>query len=361
MSKLFDGHVHYSFEIPLEETIEIFREEFAATDTVKYAFMALPHHATEYGLDVAFDDMQNLKGLYLKRAFSPNAYCFAGLEHPLGETDKKKYAANLLKQAETYAAAGYDGMKMLEGYPSMRKAMKLALCDEVYDPYYSFLEENGIPITMHIANPAENWDPMSVSEYARSVGRYCDHTFPTKAQLHAEVDEIMRKHPRLKLMLAHFGFLTYDINQARRWLDEHENTLLDMTPGGEQYFNMAKNWDEWHDFFVQYQDRIVYGSDFYAFPKDEKWEENFKRRTNFVRQFLQTDTEHLYIDTKFRGVALEENICQKLLYENGVRVFGAPKAIDAAFIRQTAQALLEKNEHKDPYATTDLHFILKNV
>lgn len=361
MGKLFDGHVHYTFEIPLQETIEIFREEFAATDTVKYAFMSLPHHATEYGLGVSFDDVQNVKGLYLKHVFSPNAYAFAGLEHPLNEADKKKYASNLLKQAETYAAAGYDGMKMLEGYPSMRKAMKIRLCDEVYDLYYSFLEENNIPITMHIANPAENWDPMSVSEYARSVGRYCDHTYPTKAELHAEVDEIMRKHPRLKLILAHFGFLTYDIKQARKWLDEHENTLLDMTPGGEQYFNMLKNWDEWHAFFVEYQDRIVYGSDFYAFPKDEKWEENFKRRTNFVRQFLETDSEHLYIDKTFCGVKMEEPLRQKILYDNGCRLFGSPKTIDVSFIRSTAEKLLAKGEHKDPYAKTDLEFILNNL
>ena len=361
MSKLFDSHVHYTFEIPLDETIDIFREEFAETGVEKYAFMSLPHHAKEYGLGITFDDVQNVKGLYLKHAFSPNAYSFAGLEHPLEEIDKKTYANRLLKQAEEYAAAGFDGMKMLEGYPSMRKAMKLQLCDEVYDKYYSFLEENRIPITMHIANPAENWDPMSVSEYARSVGRYCDHTYPTKAELHAEVDEIMRKHPKLRLGLAHFGFLTYDIREARRWLDEHENTVLDMTPGGEQYFNMLNNWNEWHEFFVQYQNRIVYGSDFYAFPKDEKWEENYKRRTNFVRQFLETDGEHLYIDKTFRGVKMEESLRQKLYYENAMRELGEPKKIDLNYLQNKAEMLLKKGDHKDKFAQTDLEFILKNL
>lgn len=361
MEKVFDSHVHYSFEIPLKETIATFAEEFKTTGTEKYAFMSLPHHATEYGLGVTFDDMQNIKGLYLKHAFSPNAYSFAGLEHPLGETDDKKYADCLLKQAETYAAAGFDGMKMLEGYPSMRKAMKRLLCDKAYDKYYAFMEENQIPITMHIANPAENWDPMSVSEYARSVGRYCDHTYPTKAQLHEEVDTIMKKFPRLRLALAHYGFLTYDIRDAKRWLDEYENTVLDITPGGEQYFNMLKNWDEWHEFFVQYQDRIVYGTDFYAFPKDEKWEENYKRRTNFVRQFFETDTEHLYIDKTFRGVKIEEDIRKKIYWENATRELGAPKKINLAYMQQTAESLLKKGEHKDKFAEEDLQYILENI
>ena len=361
MEKVFDSHVHYSFEIPLEETIAIFREEFKATGTEKYAFMSLPHHANDYGTAVTFDDMQNIKGAYLKHVFSPNAHTFAGLEHPLEETDKKKYADNLLKQAEEYMAAGFDGFKMLEGYPSMRKAMKMPLCDEAYDKYYSFLEENNVPVTMHIANPEENWDSMKVSEYARKVGRYCDSTYPTKAELHAEVDAIMKKHPRLRLALAHYGFLTYNIKDARRFLDDYENTVLDITPGGEQYFNMLKDWDTWHEFFVQYQDRIVYGTDFYAFPKDEKWEENFKRRTNFVRQFFETDTEHLYIDKTFRGIKLEESIRKKIYFDNAVRELGEPKKMNVAYMIKKAEELLLKPTHKSENAEKDLKFILENL
>ena len=56
MEKVFDAHVHYSFEMPLEETISIFQEEFRATGTERYAFMSLPHHAKEYGLGMTFDE-----------------------------------------------------------------------------------------------------------------------------------------------------------------------------------------------------------------------------------------------------------------------------------------------------------------
>ena len=72
MEKVFDVHVHYLFDIPLEETISIFREEFAATETEKYCFLSLPHEC-EDGV-VTFDALQNIKGLFLKRAFSPNGY-----------------------------------------------------------------------------------------------------------------------------------------------------------------------------------------------------------------------------------------------------------------------------------------------
>ena len=112
---------------------------------------------------------------------------------------------------------------------------------------------------------------------------------------------------------------------------------------------------------MQYQNRIVYGTDFYAFPKDEKWEENYKRRTNFVRQFLETDGEHLYIDKTFRGVKMEESLRQKLYYENAMRELGEPKKIDLNYLQNKAEMLLKKGDHKDKFAQTDLEFILKNL
>ena len=36
--------------------------------------------------------------------------------------------------------------------------MKRPLNHTVYDRYYSFLEENNIPVTMHVANPENFWN-----------------------------------------------------------------------------------------------------------------------------------------------------------------------------------------------------------
>ena len=55
---------------------------------------------------VFHDEMQNIKGLYLKYAFSPNAYAFAGLEHPNDYTDTEKVAENFLIQAKKYFSVG---------------------------------------------------------------------------------------------------------------------------------------------------------------------------------------------------------------------------------------------------------------
>lgn len=362
MKKVFDAHVHHLFEMPIEEAIRIFKLEFPVTKTEKQAFMSLPNNVSPEK-EFYLDQMQNMRMLFLKYSFSPNAYAFSGLEHPLNvaEMDDEYLSKEYLRQAEEYASVGYDGMKMLEGYPSMRKAMKRQLCDKVYDRYYSFLEENGIPIIMHVANPETFWNVEDIDEYSKKMGRGCDKSYPTKAQLHEEVDGIMKKHPKLRLALAHFGFMSYDIEQAKRWLDEYEHTMFDLTPGGEQLLKMGNEWDKWSKFFEEYQDRIIYGTDYYAFPQDEKWEENFLRRPKFLREFFETDTEHSYNGRPFRGIKLDENILQKIYWDNAMKWFGEPKKIDFAYMQKKVEELLGKPNKRAKFANEDLRYILKSI
>ena len=300
--------------------------------------------------------------LFLKHSFSPTAYAFAGLEHPVdaSERDDAFLADLYLKQAQEYAEAGFDGMKMLEGYPSVRKAMKRPLDHRVYDKYYSFLEENEIPVTMHLANPESLWNIAEADEYSIKMGRVCDSTYPTKDELHDEVDGIMKKHPKLRLTLAHFGFMSTDIERAKRWM-EYENTTFDITPGGEQLLRMGKEWDKWREFFSDYRERIVYGSDYYAYPEDEKWEENFMRRPKFIREFFETDTEHVYDGVKFCGVKLDESILEQIYWNNAMRLFGEPKKIDYSYIRRLAESLLSKPGKYSPFADEDLEYILDSI
>jgi len=52
---------------------------------------------------------------------------------------------------------------------------------------------------------------------------------------------MMRKHPKLKIVLAHFGFLTEHIDWASDWLDEFENLYFDLTPSLFMYYDFQKD------------------------------------------------------------------------------------------------------------------------
>ena len=358
MEKVFDLHVHYTFDIPLGETVEIFKDEFRATETEKFCFLSLPHHSD--GKTVDFDEVQNVKGLFLKSVFAPNGYAFAGLEHPIEHTDKKSVAASFLAQAKRYLSAGCDGIKMLEGYPSLLKAWNLPLNDSVYDEFYRFAEEQRLPIVLHVANPKENWNIRTAAPSAIAAGRVYDESYPTKEAITEQVFSVMEKFPRLTLILAHFGFMSDSIETAERFLS-YPNTAFDVTPGGEQLICMQQEWARWLPFWEKHQDRIFYGTDFYAFPKDENREIAFQRRPRFLRRFFETADKHEYLDESFFGVSLAKPLRDKIYRENFTKLLGEPKPIDLAYLRQETKRLLSVQNKKSVHANSDLAYILQTL
>lgn len=341
--KVFDGHLHtFRFKVPVRESINLFKRQFDRFGVDRMAFLALPLDALPGKVEFDKTDLtDNLKVMYFKSVFAPKAYAYAGLTYKgLNLKDKKAVGEELLRQVKEYKRVGYDGMKMYEGHPNMRKLL-FPLYDEVYDPYFDFCEKEGFPIIMHLANPAEFWDPNKVSDYWKTRGCFFDESYPTFKEFHEEVLKRLEKNPNLKFSLAHFGFLTYDKFAAEKFMS-FKNTMLDVCPGGENYFKILEDKDYWVKFIEKYADRITYGTDTYNFEYDneENWLKNTGNRPLLVQNFFATDTEHVYIDKKYTGIGLSEKDVNKIFYENLYNRLGEPKPIDYDYFIEKCDELL---------------------
>ena len=89
----------------------------------------------------------------------------------------------------------------------------------------------------------------------------------------------------------------------------------------------SKELNKWMPFIKKYQDRILYGSDFYAFIKDENFEISYKRRPTFLKQYFETSSTHTYLGEEFKGINLAKDILEKIYYSNAERLLGSPKKI----------------------------------
>ena len=331
MKKVFESHCHYHlFDSSVEDDKNLLKEEFKITETEKVCFLSIPQHFNQDGKK-EIDPIHNLRGIFLKKVFSPNAYAFAGLVHPNNYLNSEGVSNDFLKQVKKYYEMGFDGMKMLEGYPTFIKYAGIGINSPIFDKFYDFCEKNNFPITMHIANPDENWDIKTASEEAIQEGRVYDESFPSKEEITAQMFGILKKFPNLHLTLAHMGFFSNHYDDAIIFMS-YPNTRLDVTPGGEQLINMSKKWDVWSKFFDKYQDRILYGSDYYPFEKGENWLIAVNRRPGFLREFFETDGEHQYLGESFKGVKLDETILDKIYMQNATHLLGAPKKINSGLI-----------------------------
>jgi predicted TIM-barrel fold metal-dependent hydrolase len=270
---------------------------------------------------------------FLAKALHPGRfYVFGGLHYRAG---RETTADELLRQARELRAIGCDGMKMLEGKPTSRKRIPYRMDDPVYDLYYAYLEEQGIPIIWHVADPDSFWDPARISPSARANGwDYTDGTFPAREQLYGEVDRVLEKHPRLKIVFGHFYFLSADPERARRFLDRWPTVGFDITPGAEMYRNFSKDPGLWREFFLRYQDRIVFGTDNVA-PL-EPWAEKsagMADKVGMMRRFLETaETFEGFCTATSRmvtGLGLPAPVLEKIYRRNFERTAGpAPRPLD---------------------------------
>ena len=242
---------------------------------------------------------------------------------------------------------GCDGFKLFEGKPEYRKEFDRPLCDASLDPFYAFCEEKGLPIVMHFGDPREFWDINRVPKWALERDWFWGNGEYTHFDdLQKEVEGILEKFPKLKLILAHFFFVSDDLEYAHNFMQKWENVCFDLTPGTEMFFNFDAKSEEWRAFFLQYADRILFGSDIYNYHREPEHtvEEQYGSAVNLVRSFLERKEPFLggwMQELISHPFALPDEILDKIYHDNFVRMFGAqPRPLDGDRIAYEAKKRL---------------------
>jgi predicted TIM-barrel fold metal-dependent hydrolase len=300
--------------------------------------------------------------IWLKALHPDRAFISAGLDYGEAFADLKHASENLASQVKMLKSVGFDGLKMYASSPKSRKWLQVPLDAPAYEGLWATLEELEIPVLSHVAQPEAFWDPVRVPDWAsRSMeGGYLDDSFPSKETLYTEMDRVLDQHPSLRLVLAHFYFLSADLERAGRFLEAHPSVRFDLTPGLEMLNNLSSNRDEAREFFMTYQDRLIYGTDITSADLALGDEEGLKTslaKAWVVRAFLENEGSFLppeeigfwlYPRTdRFRGLALPHDVLSKIYRTNFERLYGAkpvPLNREAAIVElgRLAAAYAEK-------------------
>lgn len=333
-----DMHIHPHVEAPLEDSLKVFQNIIDHFNYERIALESLPSH----------DIINNFKVLYFKSRL-PNAYANLGLIHHYNETDTQQ---TYLQQAQAFYRMGCDGFKMLEGKPQNRKQLNRPLDDTLFDGFYDFAEKNELPIVLHFGDPREFWDVNRIPKWALDRGWLYDETYVPFEAAQKEVEGILKKFPNLKLILAHFFFVSDDIDYAEKFMSQWPNVCFDLTPGSEMYDNFNQNITEWKKFFTKHSDRILYGTDIYNWHQENlSIEERYAHAVNLVRSFLEKKEafwDHWRGKPMQHPFGFNDNVLEKIYRQNFLRVFGkTPRELDPEFIVHQCQLFLSS------YSLTD--------
>lgn len=268
------------------------------------------------------DAVQNALGIYLKLT-APQNYAFGGFHY--------RYSYSFLEEAKKLIEIGFDGMKMVENKPTLRKKLNMASNDSRYDEFYAWMEEEKLPMIVHVADPEEFWDRSLIPSWAWDAGYYYgDGSYVAKETIYKEVIDVLNRFPKLRISFAHFLFLSGDIKRLSALMEQYPQMGLDMVAGTEMYFNFTKDPGAWRNFFLNYQDRIIFGTDNMNLH-DPVEVANAQIINRFEHAFIRTDQEIPAWDKTIKGIGLPQKVQRKIFRDNFKKLAGEkPKPINLA-------------------------------
>ena len=272
-------------------------------------------------------NLSGYRGLYLKKSLEniqENAPKRFGLFLNIDfETiDDINFTSTQIALIDSAAAAGVMGLKVYKslGLTDLDSdGNRIAVNDSRLDAIWNACGENGIPVLIHSGEPASFWNPKDKFnerwlELRQKPSRYRDpQTNPSFEAVLAEQHDIFRKHPNTTFINAHLGWMGNDLDRLENHLATYPNVMTEI---GAVLAELGRQPKRARQFFVRYQDRILFGKDSY----------NVSEYYTYFR-VLETDDEYFdyyrkrHAHWKMYGLALPDSILQKLYYKNALELF----------------------------------------
>lgn len=242
-----------------------------------------------------------------------------------------------LKESLRKGAIGIKVWKNI-GMVAKDKEGKFIMIDNPkFDPIFDYLEKKGIPVCGHLGEPKNCWLPIEKMTVNNDKKYFKEHPeyhmylhpdFPSYEDQIQARDNRLRKHPNLYFMGAHLGSMEWNVDEMSKHFDTFPNMTVDMAARMCHIEKQtAQDWQKVHDFFIKYQDRIIYGTDEGdwngADPDPLKLKEKVLAVWLRDWKFLTSDESmnSWEVDGVFNGLKLPKEVIEKIYYKNAVKLF----------------------------------------
>ena len=334
MNRFADCHVHIRGS-KIEE-ISAMLDDMHSMGITDAALQSLPYHGIA----------ENISALYWKLNYQKiDLTAFGGMHLTDAYAD-----IPLEKQTQTLLDLGCDGIKLIEMHTDLVEYTHRFTSDPAYDRMLSMLEERGAPLLLHACNPIECWAESAQGMHP-GLALYQGAALGREASfedIFRETLKMLDKHPKLDIVIAHFFFLSSDIDRAGEILEKYPRLRLDLTPGTDMYFHFMERPEQWRDFFMTYSDRLLFGTDCNTY-KDFN-----KEIIELVYRFLTEPRKFVmpcYGYHEILGLGLPQDTVEKICYTNYMDFVGnRKKAVDVSGLYDAAERMLQEvRTNPNPY------------
>jgi len=252
--------------------------------------------------------------------------------------DSKKWLQDSLDYIKKSVDRGAVGLKVWKNIGMSLKDAQgnyVKIDDPSFDPIFSYIAENDLILLGHIGEPRNCWLPLSEMTVEQDRKYFAEHPeyhmflhpeYPDY-QEHLEArDHVLSKHPDLKFVGLHLSSQEWETNEVSLFLDRFPNAMVDLAERICHVQHQAvTNWQKIYDFFIKYQDRIIYGSDIIDDNtlSDEElinyMDARYKMHWDFFTKNKLMSAPK--VTDSFKGLGLPAQVVQKIYTNNALKTY----------------------------------------
>jgi Amidohydrolase len=272
---------------------------------------------------------QNPKQVKYLTAFSLNGW------------DSTGWADKTIAQLKTSFEYGALGIKLWKNIGMVYKdsAGRFIMIDNPkFDPVIQFIIDQDKTVMGHLGEPKNCWLPLDQMTVENDRSYFKEHPqyhmflhpeYPSyEDQINAR-DRFLERHSDMRFVGAHLGSLEWDVDELAKRLDKFPNMAVDMAARiSHLQHQTVLNREKVRRFFINYQDRLTYGSDSGISDTTHLAQQKKNLHKTWLAhwKYFVTDDKITAEEVKgeFQGLKLPKDVIDKIYRLNAVRWFKVP-------------------------------------
>jgi hypothetical protein len=252
--------------------------------------------------------------------------------------DSANWANQTIKQLKEAFANGALGIKIWKNIGMVEKdaAGNFIMIDNPrFDPVIQFVIDQNKTVLGHLGEPRNCWLPLEQMTVNNDRNYFKNHPeyhmflhpdYPSyEEQINAR-DRFLTRHPGMRFVGAHLASLEYDVDSLAKRLDRFPNMAVDMAERiCHLQYQTKTNREKVRNFIINYQDRLIYGSDLGMRETNSPEESKARLHRRWVEdwKYFATDKSMTVdeVEGEFKGLKLPKVVIDKIYYTNALKWF----------------------------------------